>query len=155
MIQSMDNRTGVPFPPPLIPLGAIGAGALFNLWIPHWPLGVPWMIAGGLIFAAGAACVAWSFRLMKIHRTTGSPFGAATTLLAAGPYRFSRNPIYLSILVIQGAVALVFGLAGTLALLPVSWWLLNRFIIPREEAFLRTAFPKEFADYSARVRRWI
>lgn len=151
----MDNRTGVPFPPPLVPIGAIAAGALLTLWFPRWPDGVGWMIAGGSLFAAGAAFAAWALLLMSRHRTTPSPFGAATALLASGPYRISRNPIYLSILLIQAAVALVFGLAGTLALLPLSWLLLDRFVIPREEAFLRTAFPDAFAAYAARVRRWV
>lgn len=151
----MDNHTGVPFPPPLLPIGAIAAGALLNLWFPHWPLGLPWMIAGGSLFAAGAIFSAWALLQMRRHRTTPSPFGAATALLSTGPYRITRNPLYLSILLIQIAVALAFGLAGTLALLPLSWLLLDHFVIPREEAFLRAAFPAEFADYSARVRRWI
>jgi protein-S-isoprenylcysteine O-methyltransferase Ste14 len=151
----MKNQTGVPFPPPLVPLGAIAAGALLTRWLPRWPDGGGWMVAGGMLFATGAGVAAWALLLMKKHRTTPSPFGAASALLASGPYRISRNPIYLSALLIQAAVALAFGLAGTLALLPVSWLLFDRFVIPREEAYLRTAFPAEFPEYAGRVRRWL
>lgn len=151
----MENRTGVPFPPPLVPLFALAAGALLNRWIPPWPTGGVWMIAGGILFALGGGFAAWSLLLMRRHRTTPSPFGAATALLTAGPYRRSRNPIYLALLALQAGAALAFGLAGALLLLPLSGWLLDRFIIRREEAFLRAAFSAEFEAYAARTRRWI
>ena len=151
----MENRTGVPFPPPLVPVVAIAVGALLNLNLKPWPIGRGWMIAGGLLFAAAAGFATWALLLMRKHRTTPSPFGAATTLLASGPYRITRNPIYLAMLGIQAATALAFGLSATLALLPVSAWLLDRFVIRREEAFLRAAFPVEFAALTARVRRWL
>lgn len=151
----MENRTGVPFPPPLVPVAAIAVGALLNLTLKPWPIGNGWMIAGGLLFAAAAGFAAWALLLMRRHHTTPSPFGAATTLLASGPYRISRNPIYLAMLGIQTGAALAFGLAGTLALLPVSAWLLDRYVIRREEAFLRAAFPGEFPALTVRVRRWL
>ncbi len=151
----MENRTGVPFPPPLVPLAAIAVGAVMNLWIPRWPVGVAWMIAGGVLFAAGAGFAAWALLLMRARRTTSSPFGAASSLLTSGPYRLSRNPIYLALLVVQAAVALAFGLSATLALVPVSGFVLDRFVIRREEAFLRAAFASQLEGYAARVRRWI
>ena len=151
----MENRTGVPFPPPGVPLAAIAAGALLNRFITPWPTGTGWMIAGGLLFGAAAGIAAWALLLMRRHRTTPSPFGTATTLLTSGPYRLSRNPIYLALLGVQAGTALAFGLAGTLALLPLSAWLLDRFVIRREEAFMRKAFPEQFAAFSARVRRWL
>ena len=151
----MENRTGVPFPPPLVPVVAIAAGALLNLTLQPWPVGNGWMFAGGLLFGAATGFAAWALLLMRKHRTTPSPFGAATTLLGSGPYRVSRNPIYLSLLVIQAGAALTFGLVGTLALLPLSWLLLDRFVIPREERFLRSAFPAQFDAYAARTRRWL
>ena len=151
----MENRTGVLFPPPLVPVVAIAAGAVLNQFIAPWPVGNGWMFAGGLLFGAAAGFAAWALLMMRKYRTTPSPFGAATTLLASGPYRISRNPIYLAMLGIQAGTALAFGLSATLALLPLSAWLLGRFVIRREESFLRATFPAEFAALTARVRRWL
>ncbi len=151
----MDNRTGVPFPPPVLPVCSIGAGAAAVVWLPRWPLGLPWMIAGGVLFALAAAFVTWALMWMRLHRTTPNPFGAASALLTSGPYRVTRNPMYLSLVTAQTGVALAFGLPVTLALVPVTAVLLDRLVIRREEAFLRATFPAEFESYAARVRRWI
>jgi len=151
----MENRTGTRFPPPLVPVAAVGIGAFAVIWIPRWPVGLPWIIAGGALFALAASFAAWALVLMRVRRTTPSPFGAASTLIMTGPYRYSRNPMYCALILAQAAAGLSFGLLVTLGLLPLSVGLFDCFVIRREEEFLRTVFPKEFDAYASRVRRWI
>jgi protein-S-isoprenylcysteine O-methyltransferase Ste14 len=151
----MDNHTGVPFPPPLVPALAIGAGVLASIWVPRFPVGLPWMIAGGTLFALAACFAGWALVLMRIRRTTPSPFGAASALLSAGPYRWSRNPMYCALIAAQAAVGLAFGLVLTIGLLPLSAGVIEFLVIRREEAWLRATFPAEFEAYAARVRRWL
>lgn len=152
----MKNATGTRFPPPLIPLSAVALGALLKRFNPAWwPEGTPWMIAGGALFFSGAAFAAWAMLLMRARRTTPSPFGAASALLEEGPYRFSRNPIYLAALVLQAGAACAFALPAALLPLPLEVWLFNRCVIRHEERYLREHFAEPYAAYAARVRRWI
>ena len=152
----MSNPVGTRFPPPLIPLGGAALGALLRPLNPAWwPSGGAWMIAGGALFFLGAAFAAWALLLMRARKTTPDPFGAASTLLQDGPYRISRNPIYLSVLFLQMGISLAFALPVVLLVLPLEIWLFNRFVIRHEERFLREHFGAVYEHYSARVRRWI
>ena len=77
------------------------------------------------------------------------------TIVSAGPYRFSRNPIYLAMLLLQGGVAiwansLWFGVGAALTYGLLSWG-----VISREEAYLERKFGERYLSYRARVRRWI
>ncbi|MFQ5932526.1 MAG: methyltransferase family protein [Nitrospiraceae bacterium] len=77
-----------------------------------------------------------------------------TKIVRSGPYRFSRNPIYLAGLILQLGIALWFNslwVAGSLAVPPALMWLV---VIPREERYLEARFPSEYAAYRASVRRW-
>ena len=79
----------------------------------------------------------------------------ATSLVVGGIYRFSRNPIYLGLLLILtgGAFSLANGLS--FLLLPVFVGYMNRFQIAPEERHMQEKFGDEFLAYKARVRRWI
>ncbi len=152
----MKTTSGVPFPPPLAPLAMIVAGALLQRFNPAWwPAGIPWRVAGGVIALSGLSLVAASIITMRRLKTHPSPFKETTALAARGPYRFTRNPIYLGFLLVQAGVALAFALPATLALVPLSWLLLDRLIVRKEEAYLRGKFGEAYADYRARVRRWL
>ncbi len=113
------------------------------------------LLPGGLLLAIAAGLGAWSIVLFHRERTTYLPFGAPQALLTAGPFRWSRNPLY---------VALGLALAGFAALLDNGWILicvplllcaLNLFIIPGEEVRLREVFGASYVAYCARVRRWL
>ena len=103
----------------------------------------------GLIFAFTAII---QFRSM---RTTLDPHGSVSAIVDRGPYRFSRNPIYLGLV----CVLIGFPLAGNnlwgLILSPVMILLFNQLVIQYEEAYLEKKFGDVYISYKSRVRRWL
>lgn len=123
--------------------------------VPVLSLGGAGQAIGGLLIAAGVALVLWSALWFWRKKTPIEPHHDAKALIVEGPYRVSRNPIYLALVVI----ALGYGLRQptVLALLPVPvlWWVLDRRFAAVEEAVLRAAFGAEADAYLARTRRWL
>jgi protein-S-isoprenylcysteine O-methyltransferase Ste14 len=149
---------GVRFPPPFLFAGGWLAGWLLDRAYPR-PLlaGAPAaleMVALALC-VAGLALSGWGMLTFARARTALIPNRPARRLVAGGPYRFTRNPMYV------GMTALYLGLT----LLARSWWpllflpvvlaLLVRLVIRREERYLASAFGEEYEDYRRRVRRWL
>jgi protein-S-isoprenylcysteine O-methyltransferase Ste14 len=83
------------------------------------------------------------------------PWSPTSALVTDGPYRFSRNPVYLSFAIVYLGFSLLLNSAYILVMLLIVVGLFDRFQIPREERYLRGVFGKEFESYSARVRRWL
>ena len=112
--------------------------------------GLGWaiLVAGVLTAASGAG-------LFALRGTTVIPIGRPSKFVAAGPYRFTRNPMYLGLTVIYAGAALALGKLWPLALLPLPWAAMNWIVIPFEEARLSEAFGGAYADYCGQVRRWI
>ena len=149
---------GVRFPPPLLYLAGLLAGFGLNRWQP-----LP-LMAGGLLWrevAATVCFVAWvalsfgAFAIFRRSRTSIIPNRPATALVTAGPYRFTRNPMYLSLVVLYVGVTLLTNSWWPLVLLPVVVLAVDRLVIAREERYLADAFPTDYAAYRARVRRWL
>jgi len=78
-----------------------------------------------------------------------------TTIVRTGPYRFSRNPIYLAFSVLQVGIALWVGSLWLLITLVPALGLMSFLVIPREEHYLEARFPSEYIPYKSSVRRWI
>jgi len=112
-------------------------------------------IAGGVLFAVGAVIAGWGLVIFSRARTTTVPGRSSALLVTWGPYRFTRNPMYL------GLVLAYLGEAGLLKqmwpilLLPLTVAYLNWTVIPVEEARLKEDFQGEYDQYRSRVRRWI
>ena len=111
--------------------------------------------AGALLFAAGVAVAVGGQVLFRKAHTTTVPGRTSSRLITSGPYRFSRNPMYV------GLVLAYLGEAGMLQqvwpviLLPFVVAYLNWIVIPVEEARLRDAFGTVYDRYRASVRRWL
>ena len=111
--------------------------------------------AGALVFVLGGALAAWGWLIFWSRRTTRVPGEKSSTLVTWGPYRFTRNPMYV------GLTAAYLGEAGILhqvipvILLPLVIVYLNRFVIPIEEERLRAVFGHEYERYAGRIRRWL
>lgn len=126
---------------------------LFDRMGPPLPCAPLW--AGVVVMAAGFSLTLWSWRLFKIARIALCPGAETTRMMTRGPYRFTRNPMYLGMFLILLGTALC---AGTLPfyLSAAVFFLIMHFrFCPYEEAKLAASFGKEYTDYSARVRRWI
>ncbi|MEQ6249997.1 isoprenylcysteine carboxylmethyltransferase family protein [Sulfitobacter sp. HNIBRBA3233] len=147
---------GFPDLPPLWWLGSIaviyaGRYALPGLHVDH-PLldALSW-----LLFAAALVLVAWSAIWFFRKRTPIEPHHRPKTLIVEGPYRVSRNPIYLALIMLTLASAAGHGSIIGLVATGVLWWILDRRFAAPEEALLRDTFGREADAYIARTRRWI
>jgi len=151
-------HAGVRFPPPLVYVAGFLAG-----WLAHraWPLAITAPGNRGRDAAAAVAIVLWlvlmssALGTFRRARTTMLPHRPATALATGGPYRFTRNPMYLSLAALYVGLALLANSWWPLALLPVVVLAMNRAVIAREERYLAGAFPAEYAAYRQRVRRWL
>jgi len=83
------------------------------------------------------------------------PMSPARAIVVTGPYRFTRNPMYVGLTVAYVGIALLVNMAWPLLTLPAVLIALRLFVIAREERHLRQAFPEAYAAYCARVRRWL
>jgi protein-S-isoprenylcysteine O-methyltransferase Ste14 len=142
--------------PPLVYLVAIALGLVLHAFWPvrlsPRPLGAP--VGALLTFAAIALFVS----AVRTFRAAGTPVPGnlpATAIVRTGPYRLSRNPIYLAFSLLQlGLSFWIDSLALLLTLIPAVA-LMSAVVIPREERYLEARFPAEYAAYKASVRRWL
>ena len=110
---------------------------------------------GAVTFALGAVVAGWG--LVTFHKagTTTVPGRASASLVTWGPYRFSRNPMYVGLSLAYVGEALLLRQAWPLALLPLVVAYVNWVVIPVEEAKLTEVFGEEYLSYRARTRRWL
>jgi protein-S-isoprenylcysteine O-methyltransferase Ste14 len=142
--------------PPLVYLAGIVIGFLANAWMPIKvvPSSVAWTIGGILVFC-GAAVTGSAVLRFKDADTTVRPDRAASTLVIAGPYRITRNPMYLGFALAYLGIAIAGQSIWALVLLPVVLIIVQRGAIEPEEAFLQKHFGTDYISYRNRVRRWI
>jgi protein-S-isoprenylcysteine O-methyltransferase Ste14 len=135
---------------------ALLAMFLLDHWLPitgllpapfHW-LGLIILLPGIIILLQSGA----SFLKAK---TGLLPFSEATKLVTGGLYRFSRNPMYLGMVLFLLGLALFLGSLSALIPVAVFAWIIDRQFIRNEERFLQDIFGEEYLAYRKRVRRWI
>lgn len=143
-------------PPPLILAGFFALGGLLERWFPATPIPAPWRrLSAGLCLAASGGIFAWGLACFTRARTSPVPFQHSAVLLTSGPYRFSRNPLYVSAALLYAGLALWWKVLWALPLLPLALAALRRLVINKEEGFLERRFGMEYLDYKKRVRRWL
>jgi len=144
-----------PLPPILFStclLAGWTAGRFHPLTLGPFPFRAPLTI---LLLVLPLALGSWALLTFRGHRTTPEPHGTPTAMVEDGPYRFTRNPMYLSLVILLTGFALLLDSLWVLVLVPVLAALLDRLIIPGEEARLRGIFGEPYTGYTRRVRRWI
>ena len=107
------------------------------------------LIIGGLLLDGAAAGY---FRRLG---TAVEPWKPSTVLGTDGLYRFSRNPIYLGFAITYAGLAIAMDSVLVLVLLIPCLWVVDRFVIQREERYLAAKFGADYDAYRARVRRWL
>jgi len=110
----------------------------------------------GIVLTFGGSLLAFSsLGIFRIARTTTVPFETPSKLITTGPYRFSRNPMYVGLTLIYLGVAGIQVQIWPVLLLPLLAIYIHRVVIPVEEVRLREVFGDDYEQYCARVRRWI
>jgi protein-S-isoprenylcysteine O-methyltransferase Ste14 len=97
----------------------------------------------------------WGLLTFKRMGTTPDPNGVASALLTSGPFRWTRNPLYLGLAALLAGLGVLLDSAWLLGLSPLLVLLLDRLVITREEARLRAQFGEDYERYARRVRRWL
>jgi protein-S-isoprenylcysteine O-methyltransferase Ste14 len=142
--------------PPWIYLGAIALGLLLHfVWPVRLVSGAVSVPLGGTIVLVALALFLYAVRTL---RTAGTPVPGnrpTTTIVRTGPYRWSRNPIYLSFSLLQLGVACWVNSLWLLVTLIPAVALMSLVVIPREEHYLESRFPSDYLPYKASVRRWL
>lgn len=110
---------------------------------------------GCIMLASGGVLMAVCLSLFNKNQTNISPHRSTTTLITAGPYRYSRNPIYIGLFLLYAGLCVLFDIAWGYALGFALFYVMNRFVIDREESYLARKFGAEYLDYKIRVRRWL
>ena len=151
-----DRGPGVRVPPPLIYIGAFALGALGERLAPSPDPSPPLRIAAAAGGSAALLALDTNATIRFWRRgTTFNPARPATALVTDGPYRFTRNPMYLGMACAYAGAAVGSGRLWALATLPVAGAAVDRLVIPREERHLAETFGAEYASYRTRVRRWL
>jgi len=155
-----EDSPGILVLPPLVYLAAFGVGGLVDRLRP-WPLAESWAAldalrwAGFAALAVGLALDLWSLSLFLRAKTSALPFRPASAIVARGPYRFTRNPMYLGMTLTLAGVGLVLGRTWILLAALGGALVMDRYAIRREERYLERRFGPEYVDYRRRVRRWL
>ena len=150
------DRARVAFHPPLLLLAALGVGFLLR-WLA--PLSIPLTTVptpiGPAIVALAFAVFFWAVGTMLRGHASIPTNRPTDAIVAGGPFRFSRNPIYASMILLQIGVgawtqSLWFVVLAALSVARLTWG-----VISREETYLGRKFGDEYLSYKSRVRRWI
>ena len=142
--------------PPRIYLAAILLGILGHvLWRDSFVSRVIGLPAGALLVVASVTLFVAATRQFKAAGTPVPGNQPATAIVRSGPYRFSRNPIYLAFSLLQLGVALLLNSLTMVLTLVLAVAVMALVVIPREERYLAERFPAEYTAYKASTRRWI
>lgn len=146
--------------PPYFLLAALVLAALLD-----WGTGLSFLAAPGLgslqswiglaVTGAAIALAISGVRTFRRANTNVDPFQPALKLVTAGPYRFTRNPMYLGMVLFLLGTSLAFALEWGLLLTPVLWLAYDRLVVAREEAYLSRKFGAPYTEFLGRTRRWL
>ena len=159
MSDERPTNPGVHFPPPFLFVAAFLLGMAIDRWVSEFRFGDAsrpvTLVAGWLLIVLGLGVMLWAVWTFTRARTSVLPFRPASAMVTSGPYRFSRNPMYVGLTLLYVGLALLTGMAWPLVMLPLALVALTGLVIRREERYLEGAFGGEYAAYRARVRRWL
>lgn len=159
-IDDRPASAGVIFPPPLLFVSGVVFGWAARRLLAPLPFragGVPvWMeVVAAVLLAAGVLLAWWGILTFLLANTAIIPHHPATRLVRHGPYRFSRNPMYVGLTMAYVGFAVLVNDWWTLLFLPFVLAALWFLVIRKEERYLRATFGDDYAEYCGRVRRFI
>jgi protein-S-isoprenylcysteine O-methyltransferase Ste14 len=115
----------------------------------------PFNYLGFLFFAIGGTLNIWTDQLFKKNKTTVKPNEKPSTFIQTGPFKISRNPMYLGMALILLGAGFILGSITSFVGAPLFIAAMEMFFIPKEEKNLREQFGEEYESYCKKIRRWI
>lgn len=159
MSTNTQDNPGVIAPPPFIYMGGLALGLLLHRLLPlkYLPPAVRGigLTLGSTGISMGLSFFLSAFQQMRNANTNINPAQPATTIVAEGPFRFTRNPIYLSMTLLYIGIMFLVNSLWMMFILPIILVLINFGVIAREERYLESKFGAQYLDYKQRVRRWL
>lgn len=153
------DNPGVRIPPPFFFVVPLLAGLWLERLMPVGLVPASWeptlTIVGASLAAAALLFGAWAIVTFVRARTHVIPVRPATTLVTWGPFRFSRNPMYVQFVVLYVGASLWAGALWPFLFLPLVLLAVRRLVIAREEAYLERRFGDEYRAYCAATPRWL
>ncbi len=142
-------------PPVYFLLSLVVMAALHLLFpIVRWISG-PWNGIGALPLSGGVLLAVMANRLFHRRGTPVHPFGEASMLVVDGPFKYTRNPMYLGLILTLIGIAILLGTLSPWIVIPPFAWILVRLFVRREERVLQEKFGQKYVAYKQKVRRWI
>jgi len=154
-----DRGPGVWCPPPLLFVGGFLVAWLLDRWltfeIDGEGAGMLQTVIGMTLLTGGLSLMGWGLVTFARARTAIIPHRPARVLVRSGPYRFTRNPMYVGLTAAYVGSAFVLNTAWPIVMLPVVLTALVRLVVWREERHLSRKFGDAYAEYGRQVRRWL
>lgn len=158
MEDAGSSGANVRFPPPVVHLIALVAGLGLN-WslgsLPNPLSGSGRLIAGGALIGVGLVLLSLAQGLFRKTGQDPRPWEHSPELIAEGIYRWTRNPMYLGMGVLQAGIGLLFANLWIVVLVPLTWMAVYLIAIRHEEEYLETQFGTSYVEYRRKVRRWL
>lgn len=154
--EALPDHSGVVIAPPMTVFMFFLIGIALQRFVPlpGLPMGIGRTV-GAVLALLWLLLLTWSLRRLWASGTSVLPLRPTTALVIEGPYRFTRNPMYVGLLLLYAGVACWFGLTWPLLLAPILVWVIDVWVIQREEQYLARKFGDEYRQYQRQVRRWL
>jgi protein-S-isoprenylcysteine O-methyltransferase Ste14 len=141
--------------PPVWLLATLVLMVVLDRWLPLCHLvRPPWSWGGALLIVLGLLLAGTAMFGFRRAGTPVIPFERSTALVLRGPYRFTRNPMYLGMVLLLVGVATLLASLGAYLPIPLFAWIIHKNFIEGEERFLTEIFGEQYLAYRRRVRRW-
>lgn len=131
------------------------AGGLILDWMIPLNMGHGWGWLGLLLFCGALAFGKWGIETFKDAGTNVPPNKPATTIVTHGPFKYTRNPMYLGFVVMYVGLSMLADAPLMLFLTIGLWYVLDDQVIEKEEEYLTAKFGDEYLNYCDKVRRWV
>lgn len=156
--QNQRDGAAVRFPPPLVYLLAIIVGGVLHVFVAPLPVALSSALHIGLALVAAGVGLALIAAAIGLFRRTGQdpkPWERTPEIISSGIYRYTRNPMYVGMALVQTGIGIGWGNGWILAFVPVVLGIVYAIAVRHEEAYLERKFGETYTAYKASVRRWI
>ena len=152
------DRAAVRFPPPIVPVIALALGVLLHRFVLPFALPLEGPLRYGLclvLLVAGIALIAGALGRFRSTGQDPEPWVSTPEIISTGVYRFTRNPMYVSLGLLQAGIGVALANGWVVLFVPAMWAGIYFVAIRHEEAYLERKFGSVYTDYKKSVRRWI
>ena len=157
MKSDTHDHPSIHIPPPLIFFAFLGIGFLLDYLVPLKLFRLPWwprIISICILFMFSGYLALGSIIVLLRNKTPFDPSKPTVKIVRQGPFRFSRNPMYLALVLLLAGVAVFSGSLWMCLAVAVLWIVLDIGAVRPEEEYLERKFGSRYLEYKDKVRRW-